>query len=97
MITASQLRAARALAGISIDELAAASGLSVQAIDQAEAAAAHGEPGVAERLRVILESKGIIFLAAGDGDPGAGIGVRLRQVSHDEGLRPQNLNSANDG
>ncbi|TDK37018.1 XRE family transcriptional regulator [Rhizobium deserti] len=97
MITASQLHAARALAGITRDELAAASGLSVDAIDRAETATVHGEPGVTERLRVILESKGIIFVAAGDGDPAAGIGVRLRQVSHDEGLRPQNLNSANDG
>jgi transcriptional regulator with XRE-family HTH domain len=97
MVTASQLHAARALAGISRDELAAASGLSVDAIDRAETATVHGEPGVIERLRVILESKGVVFLAAGEGDPGAGMGVRLRQVSHDEGLRPQNLNSANDG
>lgn len=97
MVTASQLRAARALIALSVDELAAASGLSSEAVAQAEAAEVHAEPGTTERLRVILESKGVIFVAAGDGDAGAGVGVRVRQVSHDEGMRPQDLNSFNDG
>jgi transcriptional regulator with XRE-family HTH domain len=97
MVTASQLRAARALTGIPVDELAAASGLSAESIRQVEAAEAHAAPGVTERLRVILESKGVLFLAAGDGDPGAGVGVRLRHLPQDEGIRPQNLNSGNDG
>jgi transcriptional regulator with XRE-family HTH domain len=97
MLTASQLRAARALAHISVDELAAASGLSSDAIIEAEASATYAEPVLTERLRAVLESKGVVFLPAGEGDGGAGPGVRLRQISQDEGIRPQNLNAANDG
>ncbi|WP_117194102.1 helix-turn-helix domain-containing protein [Rhizobium terrae] len=97
MLTASQLRAARAMTGMTVDELATASGLSSSAIEEAEAAEAFASPSVTERLRTIFESKGIVFLAAGDGDPGIGPGLRLRQRSHDEGIRPQNLNAANDG
>ncbi|MFB9951102.1 helix-turn-helix domain-containing protein [Rhizobium puerariae] len=97
MLTVSQLRAARAMAGMTVDEVAAASGLSRSAIKEAEAAQVFANADVTERLRTIFESRGILFLGAGEGDdPGAGPGVRLRRQFHDEGIRPQNLNAAND-
>ena len=96
MLTGTQLRAGRAIAGLSIEELAAASGLAIGAIAEAEATDAV-DPAAAERLRLSLEAKGVVFLAAGEDNPGAGPGVRLRQRSKDEGIRPQNLSSANDG
>jgi hypothetical protein len=96
MLTGIQLRAGRAIAGLSIEELAAATGLSTTAITEAETAAAV-DPAAAERLRLSLEAKGVVFLAAGEDNPGAGPGVRLRQRNAEEGIRPQNLSSANDG
>lgn len=96
MLTGTQLRAGRAMAGLSVKELSKATGLSTNAIDDAEASAA-ADPAVIERLRLTLESKGIVFLAAGEDNPGAGPGVRLRQRNADDGIRPQNLSSANDG
>ncbi|MGK9053051.1 helix-turn-helix domain-containing protein [Neorhizobium petrolearium] len=97
MLTASQLRAARAMTGMTVEELAAISGLSRSAIEEAEAAKVFAGAEVSDRLRAIFEARGILFLGAGDGDdPGAGPGVRLRQRSYDEGIRPQNLNAAND-
>ena len=96
MLTGIQLRAGRAIAGLSIEELAAATGLSTTAITEAETAAAV-DPAAAEGLRLSLEAKGVVFLAAGEDNPGAGPGVRLRQRNAEEGIRPQNLSSANDG
>jgi transcriptional regulator with XRE-family HTH domain len=97
MLTSSQLRAARALLGLSVEDVSAFSGLSVDAIRSTEQSKAHGDPETTERLQTLLESHGIQFIAAGDGDAGAGPGVRLRQTFQDEGIRPQNLNSENDG
>jgi transcriptional regulator with XRE-family HTH domain len=82
---------------MSIEELAEAAGVSPTAIAKAEATDMHSDPELSDRLRIFLESKGVIFLAAGEGDPAAGPGVRLRLETHDEGIRPQNLNAANDG
>lgn len=97
MLTSSQLRAARALLRLTIDDLAASSGLSAEAIRDAEAAEAHADPDVTQRLQSVLASKGVVFLAAGEADGSGGPGVRLRPASQDEGLRPDRLNSANDG
>lgn len=96
MLTGIQLRAGRAMAGLSVTELANTTGLSTDAIEEAETATAV-DPAVVERLRLTLESKGVVFLAAGEDNPGAGPGVRLRQRNADDGIRPQNLSSANDG
>ncbi|TWF56699.1 hypothetical protein FHW37_102337 [Neorhizobium alkalisoli] len=82
---------------MTIEELAEAAGVSASTIHKAEASDLHSEPELAARLHSILESKGVIFLGAGEGDPAAGPGVRLRLENHDEGIRPQNLNAANDG
>jgi transcriptional regulator with XRE-family HTH domain len=96
MLTGTQLRAGRAMTGLSVADLADATGLSTSVIDEAETATAV-DPAVVERLRLALEAKGVVFLAAGEDNPGAGPGVRLRQRGIDEGIRPQHLSSANDG
>ncbi len=96
MLTVSQLRAARAMTGMTVDELSAISGLSRSAIEEAEASKVFADAEVTERLRSIFESKGVLFLGAGADDAGAGPGLRMRQQFHDEGIRPQNLNAAND-
>ena len=85
------------MTGMTVEELAAASGLSKSAIEEAEAAQVFADADTTERLRTIFESRGILFLGAGEeDDPGAGPGVRLRRLFPDEGIRPQHLNAAND-
>ncbi|MFN7025986.1 MAG: DNA-binding protein [Pseudorhizobium sp.] len=96
MLTGPQLRAGRAMIALSIEDLAEVTGLSIEDITNAEGATAV-DPSVAERLRLALEPKGIVFLGAGEDNPGAGPGVRLRVYGADDGIRPQDLSSANDG
>jgi transcriptional regulator with XRE-family HTH domain len=94
-ITPSQLRAGRALLGLSQAERAEQAGLPVETINGAEA---DGEAGASAAtvavLQATLERQGVIFLAANRGE---GSGVRLRPVgAPDEGLRPDQLTSDND-
>ncbi len=96
MLTGPQLRAGRAMIALSIEDLAGVTGLSPEDIASAEEAMAV-DPAVAERLRLALEPRGIVFLRAGEDNPGAGPGVRLRSHGADDGIRPQDLSSANDG
>ncbi|HEV7434151.1 MAG TPA: DNA-binding protein [Pseudorhizobium sp.] len=96
MLTGQQLRAGRAMIGLSVDDLAEVTGLSIHDITTAESANSSDQT-VAERLRLALEHKGILFLSAGEDNPGAGPGVRLRTYGADDGIRPQELNSTNDG
>ncbi|GGF78489.1 transcriptional regulator [Rhizobium wenxiniae] len=95
MITAAQLRAARAMIGLSIEELAEAASVSGNSIRDAEASTGNPEPELSRKLKHALESRGIIFVATGQQDA-SGPGVRLHQQRADEGIRPQNLNSTND-
>ena len=98
MITAAQIRAARALLGLSIDQVSAKSGVSAFMILQIEEEkSASLDQAVLLALRSAFEQAGIAFLADGDCPPG-GTGVRLA-ARHDpgEGLRPENLNATNDG
>ncbi|WP_051903890.1 hypothetical protein [Neorhizobium vignae] len=81
---------------MTVEELAAASGISKLAIEEAEASQVFANTDVTDRLRSIFESKGVLFLGAGQDDAGAGPGLRLRQAFQDEGIRPQNLNATND-
>jgi predicted transcriptional regulator len=77
MISPAQIRAARALLGISADELARRAGISWATIQRFESA--QGVPpsrsGTLERVKTALEEAGIQFI----GDPIASPGVRLRR------------------
>jgi transcriptional regulator with XRE-family HTH domain len=95
MVTPAQLRAGRALIGLSQAELAGRACLAISAVTRAEA---DGESGASEAakaaIRVALENHGVLFIDAGDEGPG----VRLRRSGPpDEGLRPDQLTSENDG
>jgi transcriptional regulator with XRE-family HTH domain len=87
-IIAAQLRAGRAILGLSQAERAQRAGLPIEAIAQAEA---DREPGAS---KAALERQGVIFLDANGGD-GSGVPLR-RLVQPDEGLRPDQLTSEND-
>ncbi|SSC68256.1 helix-turn-helix domain-containing protein [Ciceribacter selenitireducens] len=98
MITPAQIRAARALLGLSVDQISAKSGVSAFMVLQIEEEkSASPDQAVLLALRSAFEHAGIAFLADGDCPPG-GMGVRLA-ARHDtgEGLRPENLNATNDG
>ncbi|WP_377295539.1 multiprotein-bridging factor 1 family protein [Rhizobium sp. SGZ-381] len=95
MITAEQIRAARAMIGMPLETLARESGLSVSDVEGLERGVAVGVDTA--RLRQCLEHHGIVFLATGEDDPGVGPGLRLRHAPADEGMRPENLNADNDG
>jgi hypothetical protein len=94
MITPAQLRAGRALLGLSQAELAGRACLAIHTVKRAEADGDRGASGAAmAAIRVALEDQGVIFLEAGDEGPG----VRLRRSGPpDEGLRPDQLTSEND-
>jgi hypothetical protein len=96
MLTTSQLRAARALIGMTVEDLSQASGVSADVIRSTEAAAGNVEPELGDRLRRVFEAHKVAFVAAGE-HGASGPGVRLHQLQDDEGMRPQDLNSANDG
>jgi len=68
MITAAQLRAARAMIGLSIEELAEAASVSGNSIRDAEASTGNAEPELSRKLKHALESRGIIFVATGQQD-----------------------------
>jgi transcriptional regulator with XRE-family HTH domain len=68
------LRAARALLGWTIDDLARAATLGTATVKRAEHGGATTQAN-AKRLRSALESAGIVFQEA---TPEAGVGVRLR-------------------
>ena len=79
MLTASQIRAARALIGWSQPELAAASHLSMPTIRRMEGPLGPGRSTAAnvDAVQRTLEAAGVVFLAAG-ADAAGGPGVRLR-------------------
>ena len=96
-ITGGQLHAARALVRWSIEDLADRSRVALATITQAEAEDGPVSVAAADAraLQVPLERAGIEFIA----ENGGGVGVRLAKPSHppDEGLRPDQLSSENDG
>ncbi|MDR3474454.1 MAG: helix-turn-helix domain-containing protein [Devosia sp.] len=83
MITAAQLRAARALLGIDQRRLAALSGLSLPTIQRMEASEAMIRGNVDSLVKLIgaLEGAGIEVIAAGAVSAAGGRGVRLRADS----------------
>jgi hypothetical protein len=96
-ITGSQLRAARALVRWNVDDLAESSRVAPDMIVQAEAE--DGPVPVtaadARALCMALKKAGVEFIP----EDSAGVGVRFAKRSGkvDEGLRPDQLSSDNDG
>lgn len=80
MITAAQLRAARALAGLDQRALAARSGLSVPTIQRMEASegVVRGNVDSLTKLIAALEAAGVELIAEGAASAEGGRGVRLR-------------------
>ncbi|CAH0340297.1 hypothetical protein [Rhizobium sp. CECT 9324] len=97
MISAAQIRAARAFIDLTIDKLSAASGVSALMILQIETERAYDAgPEAYGLLQSALEEMGIAFLEAGQGGEG-GEGIRLNRRPHEvDGIRPENLNATND-
>jgi transcriptional regulator with XRE-family HTH domain len=90
VITAGQLRAARALLGIDQRALADAAGLSVATIQRMEASedVVRGNVDSLVKLVGALQSAGVELLAEGTDSVGRGRGVRLRQAAARSGGPP---------
>jgi len=89
VITAAQLRAARALLGIDQRQLAKLSGLSVPTIQRMEASdgVVRGNVDSLMKLIAALESAGIELIGDGAASPGGGRGVRMRAHPDDGQMR----------
>ena len=81
MITAVQLRAARALLGIDQRELARRAGLSLPTIQRMEASPDVIRSNVDSMMKVVdaLDAAGIELIGPGAASAGGGRGVRLKQ------------------
>ena len=80
MITAAQMRAARALAGIDQKALAELSGLSVPTIQRMESSEGVVRGNVDSLMKLIaaLDQVGIVLISDNQPSPGGGRGVRLK-------------------
>jgi transcriptional regulator with XRE-family HTH domain len=80
MITAAQLRAARALAGLDQRKLAEASGLSLPTIQRMEASEGTIRGNVDSLMKLVaaLDAAGIALIGDGAASHGGGRGVRLK-------------------
>ena len=80
MITAAQLRAARALLGIDQRKLAELSGLSLPTIQRMEASEDVIRGNVDSLMKLVgaLDTAGIVLIGAGSASPQGGRGVRLK-------------------
>lgn len=83
MITAAQIRAARALVSMDQRKLADHAGLSLPTIQRMEASdgVVRGNVDSLMKLMAALDAAGIEFLAEGAASPGGGRGVRLKQAT----------------
>ncbi len=97
MITPEQARAARAILNLSPETLALEIALEPAHLVAFERSGSGLDMSEIERLKTAFEQRGIVFLAPGEDDPGVGPGLRLRAAPTDGGMRPDRLNSANDG
>ena len=81
MITAGQLRAARALLALDQKALAERSGLSVPTIQRMEASEGVIRGNVDSLMKLIaaLDSLGIVLIGDGAASTGGGRGIRLRR------------------
>ena len=80
MITAAQLRAARALLGIDQRKLAELSGLSLPTIQRMEASEDVTRGNVDSLMKLVnaLDAAGIVLIGEGSASPQGGRGVRLK-------------------
>lgn len=87
MITAQQMRAARALAGIDQKTLAERAGVSLPTIQRMEASDGVVRGVVDTLMKVIraLDESGVELIGANQASSGGGRGVRLRAPASDEG------------
>ena len=87
MITASQMRAARALLGIDQRQLAEAAGLSLPTIQRMEGSEGQVRGNVESLVRVVeaLERAGLELLGEGASSTSGGRGVRLKAPTSDNG------------
>jgi transcriptional regulator with XRE-family HTH domain len=96
MITASQLRAARALLGIDQLTLAQRSTLSLPTIQRMESSDGLIRGNVDSLVKIIqaLEDLGVELIGEGSTSAGGGRGVRLREPAARKALRKQKLGTA---
>ena len=96
MITASQLRAARALLGIDQISLAQRSTLSLPTIQRMETSDGLIRGNVDSLVKVIqaLEDMGVELIGEGSTSSGGGRGVRLREPPVRTTMRKQKLGTA---
>ena len=83
MITAAQMRAARALLGIDQRTLARLAGVSVPTIQRMEASSGHVRGVVGSLTRVVeaFELAGVELIGDNAPSPGGGRGVRLKAAT----------------
>jgi len=81
MITAAQMRAARALLGIDQRRLAELSGVSLPTIQRMEASPGHvrGMVGTLTKIVEALDAAGVELIGNGQPGQGLGRGVRLKE------------------
>ncbi|TBY07327.1 helix-turn-helix domain-containing protein [Rhizobium laguerreae] len=80
MITADQLKAGRALVGLKQEDIARASGLSVQTIKRMETVGTErSSAGNVQAVQRAIEQAGVVFEAEGEMIAG-GPGVRLARI-----------------
>jgi transcriptional regulator with XRE-family HTH domain len=93
MITAAQLRAARALAGLDQRRLAELSGLSTPTIQRMEASEGVIRGNVDSLMKLVgaLDAAGIELISQGTPSAGVGRGVRLRQRAGEAEPGPEPL------
>ena len=91
-MTSAQCRAARALVEMDQAHLAEVAKVSRNVVVDFEKGRRMPIANNLAALRRTLEAAGVIFI-----DPeGGGAGVRLKTLSQDQGLRPEDLNASND-
>lgn len=98
-VSVRQVKAARALLGWSQGDLAQASGVSEPTIKRLEAGdgALGGRSDTADKVQATLQRAGVVFFSENEASLLGGPGVRMKPSFADEGLRPDELTSENDG
>jgi DNA-binding XRE family transcriptional regulator len=95
MVEAAQFRAARALLGWPQAKLAETAGVPVSTINALETGAPDSAASeAADKLRIALETAGVVFLPKEKG--GGGLGVRLHEAHEGDYIGWNDLNASND-